>query len=228
MAGERTMVPNGYHSYYADMGRPAAGASPEALQLWALLSDKSEEEQRADELRQRIEGLQFSNIPGYFPTPPAVVDMMLDYAQIEPHHSVLEPSAGHGAIVERIPEDCLTVVYEINHTLCEILQLRGFDARPTDFLEESGEFKFDRVMMNPPFEKQQDIAHVLHAFGRLKPGGRLVSVMSASTFYRSNNNTTAFRQWLEDSGAEVVDLPEGSFKESGTGVNAKLVIIDKE
>jgi len=228
MAAKMEQVPNGYHSYYVDSGKPRDEASPEALQLWALLSEKSEEEQRADELRQAIEGLQFSKIPGYFPTPPAVVDLMLDYAQIELTHKVLEPSAGHGAIVDKIPECAAVVVCEVNHTLCDILRMKGFDARPTDFFEMYELAKFDRILMNPPFEKQADIAHVFHAFDHLKPGGRLVSVMSASPFFRTDKRSTEFQRFIEERGGEVVDLPEGAFKESGTGVNTKLVIIDKE
>ena len=228
MAAEMIQVPNGYHAYSTDSGEPRDDATPEALALWVMLKGKTDEEIHAEKVAELVRGLQFSKIPGYFPTPDAVIDIMLDYADVQPMHLVLEPSAGSGAIVDRLPSECLTVVYEINHTLCEILQAKGFDARPVDFLEAGGTFEFDRVLMNPPFEKLQDIDHVLAAFARLKSGGRLVSVMSPGPFFRDTEKCRAFRTFIDESGAEVIDLPDGSFKESGTGVASKLVIIDRE
>ncbi len=41
----------------------------------------------------------------------------------------------------------------------------------SDFMEAVPEPRFDRALMNPPFENGQDIAHVRHAFQVLKPGG---------------------------------------------------------
>jgi hypothetical protein len=220
-------VQNGCHTYYHDTGEPR-DESIEAHLLWQFSKPKSPEQEKADRIAELVRGIQFSKIPGYFPTPNDVIDIMLDYAQIEPHHTILEPSAGSGAIVDRLPDDNLVVVYEVNHSLCEILQAKGFDARPIDFLTEiEGAFSFDRVLMNPPFENQQDIEHVLAAFERLQSGGRLVSVMSPSPFFSNNKRAEAFRAFCDEAGAEVIDLPEGSFKSSGTGVATKLVIIDK-
>ncbi len=65
---------------------------------------------------------------------------------------------------------------------------------------------FDRVVMNPPFERQQDIDHVSRAAGMLKPGGRLVSVMSAGVTFRENNKTRWFRDLIETfAGYERID-----------------------
>ena len=233
MAGELTKVPNGFHSYYADTGEPRKDASPIALELWALLSDKPEEEKKADEIRQMVDGLQFSKIPGYFPTPPKVIELMVHHAQIEQFHKVLEPSAGSGAILDELetwgPENIEVTCYEINCTLTNILEAKGYPVHGSDFERaKESDRRFDRVLMNPPFEGQKDVEHVLLAFDLLESGGRLVSVMSASPFFRNNAKSKSFREFLEEHGGEVVDLPEGSFKESGTGVNSKLVIIDKE
>ena len=96
-----------------------------------------------------------------------------------------------------------------------------------DFLEITTQ-PFDRIVMNPPFEKLADIDHVLKAYDCLKNGGRLVSIMSPGPFFRSDRKCQAFQAWINDVGAEVTDLEPGTFKASGTGVNAKLVVIDKE
>jgi hypothetical protein len=37
----------------------------------------------------------------------------------------------------------------------------------------------------------------------------------------------SFRAWFEDVGGVVEDLPEGSFKESGTNVMTRIIVIDK-
>ena len=82
-------------------------------------------------------------------------------------------------------------------------------------------------MMNPPFSKQQDIDHIYKAFDYLKPGGILVSVMSTSHTYRTNQKSELFREFLEQTGAEAEFLPQGTFKASGTMINACVVKIRK-
>lgn len=127
---------------------------------------------------------------------------------------------------DALPDECLTVVYEINHTLCEILQAKGFDARPMNFLQVNGQFKFDRVLMNPPFENLQDIDHVRHAFDKLKSGGRLVAIMSPGPFFRDTAKAQSFREWFANLAGEEYDLPPGSFNKSGTNVASKLVVLN--
>ena len=93
---------------------------------------------------------------------------MLDEARIEPHHLVLEPSCGKGdivaAIAEQFPEVHVTAI-EQNRTLSDVLSARGMSVEFTDFLEHQG--SYDRILMNPPFEKGQDIEHVRHAYSLL-------------------------------------------------------------
>lgn len=86
---------------------------------------------------------------------------------------------------------------------------------------------YNRIYMNPPFEEGQDIDHVQHAYKILAPGGQMVAVMSEGPFFRGDRKATEFREWLEGVGGYSEQLPEGSFKESGTGVNTRLVVIMK-
>ena len=223
----------GYYDAGVDLGQPPEGADATTLALWSLLSDRTPEQKVAEELKQKLDKLKFTSIPGYFPTPPAIVQDMIDRAQLRAGMTILEPSAGSGAIacaVEDYMEGEVTVVVmERNYSLCEVLRLRGFNAEPVDFMEQQpGTFGFDRVIMNPPFEKQQDIDHVLHAFKFLKPGGRLVAIMSPSFQYHSGSKAEAFRAWIEQSGGEVTAIPAGAFKESGTDVATVMVVVDKE
>lgn len=228
MGARLEQVANGYHEYHVDTGEPSNN-TPVTLALWAMIKSKTAEELQAEELKRKIEGLQFSKIPGYFPTPDAVIDRMIKLAEIEPWHIVGEPSAGHGTIADRVRPLCNRVdVCEYNTTLAEILRLKDYWVYQGDFLEIDTGGQWDRVLMNPPFENGQDIEHVRHAYRFLNHnGGRLVAVMSAGTLFRTDKRTKAFKEFLERTDGEVFELPDGAFKESGTGVKTCLVAISK-
>lgn len=142
--------------------------------------------------------------------------------------AALEPSAGHGELALRARDagavvDCIELM-EANHAyLLTLPGLRTIERR--DFLGIAPSPDYDRIVMNQPFMKQADIKHVSHALGFLKPGGRLVSVMAAGVSFRTDARTTAFRKLIEERGGQVEALPEGSFKESGTGVNTVIAVI---
>lgn len=236
MAEGLSQISNGYHDYSVGTGEihDTNKDNPQAVALWALLTPKSDEEKQADDLAQKVRELHGCKIPGYFPTPDAVIDLMFDYAALQDYHAVLEPSAGSGAICDRLAatlcEDGELHCFEVNHSLRDILQAKGYTLAGDDFTQADPAFElsFDRVLMNPPFENLQDCEHVQHAFKFLKSGGRLVAVMSAAFAYNYTRKGQAFRDWLEPLDSMVVDILAGSFKESGTGVNTKLLIIDKD
>lgn len=219
----------GYYDTGRDSGEPASD-DPLTIELWALLTPITEEQQTANEIQTKVEALQFSNIAGYFPTPGPVIDIMLDYAQLESGHGVLEPSAGSGAIADRAKDlGCAVSCFEINHSLKSILELKDHYILGDDFMQSEimVESRYDRVLMNPPFENLQDVDHVLRAFDALKDGGRLVSVMSPSAFFRADQKSTAFRNWFEENGGEKIELPDQSFKASGTNISTCLVVLDR-
>lgn len=166
-----------------------------------------------------------------FTTPGPVIELMIDYADIEDGQLILEPSAGTGAIASYLLKNYPSVeldVIELNLTLREILKGNHHNLVASNFLEFETKQGYDRVLMNPPFRKLQDIDHVLKAYECLKPGGRLVSIMGAGAFFNSQKKAVKFRDWLYEIGGEFYDLPENSFEGSGTGVNSKIVIIDNE
>ncbi len=179
-----------------------------------------------------------AKIPGFFPTPRKIIDRMLEEADIQPGMIILEPSAGKGDIAEVIKEQCpsckLTLV-ENNWTLIQILRAKGFEVMPEDFMRYGEGFKtlgiFDRIIMNPPFEHEQDIDHVKHAFELLNPGGRIVAIMGTHAFFANDKKAVDFREWLDELGGVSEELPAGSFTGEGafvtTGVNTRIVTIDK-
>jgi hypothetical protein len=173
-------------------------------------------------------------LPGFFPTPTPVVNRMLELAEIEGHHRVLEPSVGKGDLAAAIRETCpdafLTVV-EINRTLADVLIAKGFDPVFGDFLQFGTGAVYDRVLMNPPFADGAEIDHVRHAHELLAPAGRLVSVMSEGPFFRSDAKSTQFRTWLDEVRGTSEPLPSGAFAGNEafrqTAVRTRLVVINK-
>lgn len=226
----------GYYDAGTRTGRPFpwrdAVKAARAVAVFELVANPQEREARAsDDLQRRIAALQFANIPGYFPTPAPVVARMLEEAALQPESVVLEPSAGSGAIAKALRDAGHSVACIERHaTLAAILKDSGFIVNgPGDFLEHvppsDDADKVDAVLMNPPFEDGQDVAHVRHAFQFVKPGGRLVAVMSGGVTFRQDKRTADFRQWLEGVGGTLEALPDGSFKASGTGVATVLCVI---
>lgn len=171
---------------------------------------------------------------GYFPTPAAVVDQLLELARIEPGMRALEPSAGEGAIALALADaGALVDCVEIQEARAEVLDTqrrRRMGIAPVqvaDFLAADPQPVYDRVVMNPPFARQDDIRHTLHAHRALKPGGLLVAVMSNGVTFRDTPLTRDFRKLLDTEGGALHPLPEGAFKESGTGVNTVIAVIPK-
>lgn len=166
---------------------------------------------------------------GYFPTPLDLADKMITLAELTPGMVVLEPSAGQGAIAERVAR---IVGYDNVHCFellsdnCNALHKYGFrNVECCDFLSVEPKPLYDRVIMNPPFAKQQDIDHVTHALKCLKPSGRLVSIMASGVTFRQNRKTLEFLDLIGDS--QIISNPPESFKLSGTLVNTVMVVLDK-
>ncbi|GAA4493425.1 LPD38 domain-containing protein [Pseudaeromonas paramecii] len=181
-------------------------------------------------LQQLERGLVGNKIPGYFNTQGEALNRVMAAAGVKPGDEVLEPSAGKGNIADAAKQAGAKVdTVERHNTLREILAEKGHNLIGNDFTQlEQGKL-YDKVIMNPPFEQQQDIDHVRKAWQHVKPGGRLVAVMSAGVEGNSNRKASDFRQWLEDNGGSMERLPEGSFKASdrSTGVNTVMVVMDK-
>jgi hypothetical protein len=168
---------------------------------------------------------------GFFETPEGLAEKLVSWADIHPDMYCLEPSAGRGRIIRAMEKrvsrrSIVAIERDENHY--HHLLFTDWQAIHADFLEyRLSPECFSRICMNPPFAKQQDIDHVNHAYTNyLKPGGILTAIMSAGTTFRTNLKAKAFRQLIEDVG-EIRNLPEDSFKESGTGVRTIMVRLEK-
>lgn len=173
--------------------------------------------------RELIQGHNFD----LFPTPAELAAEMVRRAGIRQGDRVLEPSAGTGRLAKAAKEAGAWVTcIEFNQSLISRLLEMGFEVICKDFLDYAQPAQVDAVIMNPPFSNGADIDHVRHAYDLLTEGN-LIAIMSEGSFYRSDKKATAFRLWLDEVGGWSEQLPPNTFKQSGTGVNARIVTIEK-
>lgn len=173
---------------------------------------------------------------GFFESPAAVVSAVMDaagiYAGQQRQWRILEPSAGTGSLSRPAAAagHAVTCV-ELHTDRAASLSASGQFSRVicADFLAlPPGELgQFDRIVMNPPFDKALDVDHVSHALRFLAPGGRLVAVMSAGAEFREDRRHQVFRAEVIDRlGGRFRDLPPGSFAEAGTMVNTCILTVE--
>ncbi|BCA57704.1 DUF4942 domain-containing protein [Sphingomonas sp. HMP6] len=174
---------------------------------------------------------------GAFNSSEAVVEFAMNDVYLKPGMRVLEPSAGTGMFVKAALEKGADVTcIEIQPGLAHELRVVHWfsDVRTADFLEmkPDADDLFDVILMNPPFDRGRDCDHVRHAFGFLKPGGKLVAVMSARAEFGTDARHKALHDLIAAErdryyGREWRDLPEGSFLHAGTNVNTVVLTVTK-
>jgi type I restriction-modification system DNA methylase subunit len=167
---------------------------------------------------------------GEFETPDAIADRVVELGGIS-SGALLEPSAGSGQLLKaykrrhgQLPTECVAVEIQEKRR-AELLAL-GVSVTIDDFLKVKLNPRFSLALMNPPFARQADIDHVMHAFSMLEETGRLVAIMSPGWTFSDNAKSVAFRQLVEQHGT-FEEISEGAFKESGTGIRTVLVTLRK-
>ena len=163
----------------------------------------------------------------FFATPKEIAIRMIELANIKKGEVLLEPSAGDGAILSLFPKENPYIAIELMPENANKLKENGYSVSIGDFLSLYLQ-DVDKVVMNPPFTKQQDVQHIFHAWKCLAKGGRLVSIVSESPFFRENSLSRDFRDWLDINNATVINLEPGDFKSSGTMVKTRIIVVDKK
>ena len=162
--------------------------------------------------------------------------------------TILEPSAGNGAILDTIVKEGVTGtvgvvvgrayearrtankdrVYAIerNPELQMILQQKGYRVIASDFLTFRPEHRFDLILMNPSFSNGD--AHLLHAWEILQ-GGDIACLLNAETI---RNPYSASRKRLaaiiaENGSVEFIG-PVFKTADNPTDVDVALVRLHKE
>ena len=202
-----------------------------ALREFASLKEDAKGEDPIAKLERDIKTDKFDGLD-FFPTPKPLANRMVEMADIEPGMKVLEPSAGKGDIAQSIQDahpDAEVTAVEVSGKLREIIKAKGLNlSEDRDFLEHEGEY--DRIVMNPPFSKNKDVEHVRHAYSLLKPGGKIIAIVSEHPFFANDKVSKEFREWFEEVGV-FDEKMEGAFQGPDafrkTGVNTRLIEIEK-
>jgi Domain of unknown function (DUF4942) len=176
----------------------------------------------------------------FYPTPGNVIDKMLALGEVDelikaskaPVY-LLEPSAGTGEILVKVNGKYFD---KVKYHFCEIDQQRSdlcakknyngkFRFLGYDFLEYSGTYQFDMILMNPPFA--DGASHLLKAI-EISSKTRIVCLLNAETI---RNPFTPERKHLGEilhkHGAQIVYL-DGAFSdaERKTDVDVAMVRLD--
>ena len=173
----------------------------------------------------------------YFATPEPIGLMMVEWLHALPNDSLLEPSAGHGAIARWFPEYASRRVIEPSLELAGQLGLvTDADQVNEDFEQHNVVNKYNGIAMNPPFGVggKTAIEHLEKAFGHLSDGGRVVAIIPEGPAADKR-----FEDWLykqDEKGrskvpnarlAASISLPTVTFERAATKVKTRIVVIDR-
>lgn len=143
----------------------------------------------------------------------AFAGRVVDFSRVARGSRVLEPSAGIGRLVTMLSRSCAVTAIEIDARLIAYLRAlcrgsaRDIEIVHADFLEWAqregieGGRRFDVAVMNPPFENDQDAAHVLAALALCR---RVVAVVRAQFLFGSGRGA-AIWQWYRHSRIAIAE-----------------------
>lgn len=156
-----------------------------------------------------------------FYTPSELAEEIAAMADVK-GHLVLEPSAGDGALADACMKAGAFQVrcIEMNPEAVTKLEAKGYTLPcNADFLTQKPASPYKRIVMNPPFTKNQDIKHIAHALTWLDMDGLLVAVMLGNT------ERPKLKEILNGHDWKIRDVPAGAFKESGTNIKTAILTV---
>ncbi|MEY8828797.1 strawberry notch-like NTP hydrolase domain-containing protein [Sedimentitalea sp. XS_ASV28] len=207
------------------------GRAPGAISSARMLATRLLTETRRSEQQIRLQ--QFS-------TPLPYAALVARAAAIRTGETVLEPSAGTGALaafaVRAGGKPMLNEIDPFRRVLLEAAfraQVTGFDAEHIDDLLTVPNLP-GVVVMNPPFASSVDRSrdkhiaakHLIAAAKRLAPGGRLVAIMP--TGFTPERDAA---HWVRASAIAkprlALTIPGHVYRKLGTTVETQLMVFDK-
>ena len=163
----------------------------------------------------------------FFPTPKNVIETMVKNLELN-NKTILEPSAGSGAIVDFLQDAGATVISCENDERLKVIVKSKCQLIAEDFLTVQSEqiSHIDAIVMNPPFSRGAE--HLLHAYEIAPKGCKIVCLLNFETI---NNPFTNQRKQLK-----AIIESNGTFENLGdcfanaerkTGVNVAMVNLKK-
>lgn len=168
-----------------------------------------------------------------FFTPPNIAQWAVRELGDLEDQTVLEPSAGHGALADACREAGAEAVHcvEIDDDNYRVLRDKGYQiSTQGDFLKLVPgpscclDSSYHRIIMNPPFSKNRGVTHVKHALQFLATPGILVAIMAGNTTRKPFVELLA-RITAIGRKHKIHEIPAGSFKESGTNVQTLMLVV---
>lgn len=166
----------------------------------------------------------------FFGTPDVVGDDLASRLNLSESDSILEPSAGQGALVKAVNRvlpgkkvDCYELM-DVNQTILRKIDTVNFLG--DDFLKSPVDKKYDKIIANPPFTKNQDIDHIYAMWERLEEGGILATAASSHWLEVKGRKEVLFSDFVWANGY-AEQIPAGAFKESGTNIRTTLIVLSK-
>lgn len=155
----------------------------------------------------------------YYPTPIKLAKKIVNSSvYIKEGYKILEPSCGCGRLMDALKgeyPDAVIHGVEVNPQRVRLCKNKGYNVQEGNFLELIPSGDYDVVFMNPPFYGKHYLKHIDQAIKFLKPNGVIISILPATAHYDHKKLPSGYR-W--------VDLPVGSFSESGTNVPTGYMI----
>jgi len=174
-----------------------------------------------------------------FSTPADLAALMAILAQPGPDDTVLEPSAGHGALVAMLPEVASLHLNELDlkrmaklRVLFPTAQTTAFDAAMLASHLDADQ-RPSLILMNPPFSRsagrgEDSLAaarHLSAALGRLRPGGRCVAIMP--DWFAPGSKSSAYDTALAGCRVATACRLTDGYRKHGTSITVRLYVIDK-
>lgn len=157
-----------------------------------------------------------------FYTPIALVEKLVEWADVSPSLRCLEPSAGDGRIVHALKTAGVEAVdaCETETAMVANIEAAGGAVVGADFLHYQPGAVYDRIVMNPPFKGKTAEKHIEHAWSLLRTGGVLLSVAPTSAASRIQRNELKLPACEH---ASYENVGGDWFKEFGTGIEVIVV-----
>ncbi len=172
-----------------------------------------------------------------FSTPLPLGFLAARAAQIDEDDAVLEPSAGTGMLAVFARRARRLLLNELEPQRRDLLgalgETTGHDALYLRALLHAEEPP-SVVLMNPPFSADAnvrgvrrgglDLRHVAQAFGFLRPGGRLVTLLGSASSYQ--RDPRPYRELRDASLVASIVVGGAPFARMGTSISCTIAVLD--